>query len=131
MSACLVCGAEPCDRHHVTGRDGADRYLDPDFVFPLCHDDHEQQHDDWRTQGLCDVPVRLSFVERIEVRLRRLATFAGRIAEAHPEWTWASILARTLSIWADDARADIQARTARDPEWREDPRFYPNTGDAS
>ena len=125
MSACAICGAEACDLHHLSGTDAEDRYLDPEFVVPLCHDDHEQIHDDWHTLGLHRAPERLSRPERIEIALRRLAVATGRFAEAHPEWTWAAEWANTFTRWADELAADLRARDSRDPGWREDVSFYP------
>ena len=132
MSArCLVCSAEGCTGHHPTGRGADGRYLDPDLRFNYCHDDHTLTHDDWRALGLPDTEggqgqsIELPLVERVYLRLRRVAAGAGRLAEAHPEHPWIAALARALKRWADELARDIAARDRRDPGWRSDPSFYP------
>jgi hypothetical protein len=126
MSACVICGRQACDLHHLTGTDAGSRYLDPELVAPLCHDDHELVHDDWHTRELHETRPGLSRLERIELGLRRLAVAAARFAEAHPEGGWASSCARTLSRWAEELGAELRARDVRDPGWRQDPSFYPS-----
>jgi hypothetical protein len=131
---CLVCGATECLRHHPTGRGPDGRYLDPDLRLPYCHDNHELSHDDWRLLGIQageqgHVSERqLAFIERVELRLRRLAVTAGRMADAHPEHRWLAALARALKRWADELARDIAARDRRDAGWRSDPAFYPTEG---
>ena len=131
---CLVCGDPACQGNHPTGRGSDGRYLDPDLRLPYCHDHHELFHDDWRTLGIDDCkrarePERtLSFIERVELRLRRLAATVGRVAEAHPQHKWLAALARALKCWADELARDIAVRDKRDPGWRSDPGFYPAQG---
>jgi hypothetical protein len=131
---CLWCGAAGCRGHHPTGRGPDGRYLDPDLTFPSCHDHHELSHDDWRALGIQDCehgqePGRPpSFIERVELRLRRLAATVGRLAEAHPQHKWLATLARALKCWADELARDIAVRDKRDPGWRSDPGFYPAQG---
>jgi hypothetical protein len=131
---CLTCGATECRGHHVTGRDPDGRYLDPDLRPPYCHDHHELSHDDWRTLGIQNVArgqeaaPQLTLVERVELRLRRLAAAAARQAAAHPEHQWIAALARALKRWADELARDIAARDRRDAGWRSDPAFYPTEG---
>jgi hypothetical protein len=131
---CLVCGAAGCRGHHPTGRGPDGRYLDPDLTFPSCHDHHELSHDDWRALGIQDCEhgqepgQRLAFIERVELRLRRLAATVGRVAEAHPQHKWLAAPARVLKRMADELACFIAALDQRDPGWRSDPAFYPTEG---
>jgi hypothetical protein len=131
---CLICGAGECDGHHATGRAPNGRYLDPDVKLPLCHDHHELVGDDWRTLGVGDRKPRnlpkqdLSLIEQVELRLRRAAVVAGRLAAEHPDWPWLAALARALKRWADELARHIAAQDRRDPDWRTDSGFYPTTG---
>jgi hypothetical protein len=128
---CLWCGSSDCRVHHPTGRGPDGRYLDRDLRFPCCHDHHELSHDDWRALGIHDLgrnqaPERkLARVERVELRLRRLAVTVARLAEAYPQHEWSAAFARALKQWADELARDIAARDKRDKEWRSDPSFYP------
>jgi hypothetical protein len=129
---CLICGAKATTAHHPTGRDPLNAYLDPMFTVPACHDHHTLAHDDWFTLGVPEPnrgarskPERLTYVERVEWRLRRLAAGAGRLAAAFPEHAWIARLAECLKCWADELARDIAARDRRDPYWRCDPSFYP------
>ncbi len=70
----------------------------------------------------------LSFVERVALRLRRLAATVGRLAETYPQHKWLAALAGALKSWADDLANDIAARDKRDRGWRSDPSFYPTDG---
>ena len=126
---CAYCGGKHPLTHHATGRDHQLRYLDPSLTIPLCHDHHQLVHDDLRAAGVDDpqtrAAIRLSFVERVEVRLRRLAVAIGRLASMFPGVTFLAHLAERLKRWADELSWDLAARDARDPGWRTDPRFYP------
>jgi hypothetical protein len=131
---CLRCGDAACRGHHPTGRGPDTRYLDPDLTFPSCHDDHELYHDDWRTLGIDDSQrrndpeQRLAFIERVALRLRRLAVTAGRLAETYPQAKWLAAGARALKRWADELAWFISALDRRDPGWRSEPAFYPTEG---
>ena len=131
---CLWCGAPAWRGHHPTGRGPDGRYLDPELRLPYCHDHHELCGDDWRVLGIDDskrgpAPARtLPLIERVELRLRRLAATVGRLADAHPQHEWLAALARALKRWADELASDVAARDRRDPGWRSDPRFYPAGG---
>jgi hypothetical protein len=120
-----------CRGHHPTGRGPDGRYLDPNLKLPYCHDHHELSHDDWRALWIDDSERdrqperRLTFIERVERRLRRLAATVGRLAEAHPQHKWWAALARALKCWADELAHHLAAQDRRDPGWRSDPRFYP------
>ena len=131
---CVQCGAEQVEGHHLTGRDSQGCYLDRALTLWLCHDHHELAHDDWRTLRIqdpnpdhveCDA-APLSCVERVELRLRRLATLAGRMAAMLPQWTWLAELAKSFKRWADELARDIEARSRRDPDWRSDAAFFPS-----
>ena len=133
-AGCLWCGAPAWRGHHPTGRDPDGRYLDPDLKFPSCHDHHELSHDDWRTLEIEDSErgrepqKRLCFIERVALRLRRLAVTVGRFAEAYPRATWLAAGARALKRWADELGWFISALDRHDPGWRSDPGFYPAGG---
>lgn len=126
MSArCIGCEAHASRRHHPTGRDFAEEYLDADLTVPVCHDDHELIHDDRRTLGTQEPPAPLSWFERVELRLRRIAGDLARLAELHPDKGWLPRCARWLLRWADELANGLRAMDARDPGWRSDPAFYP------
>ncbi len=131
---CLVCGDPACRGHHGTGRGPDGQYLDPDLRLPYCHDHHELSHDDWRTLEIDDSEQseepeqRLCFIERVELRLRRLAATAARLAEAHPQHKWLAAGARAMKRWADELACFIAALDKRDPGWTSDPGFYPAGG---
>ena len=133
-TGCLICDARSVRAHHLTGRDADGRYLDPDLKLPCCHDHHELAHDDWRILNLQDPSEKehsdagLSFVERVERRLRRAASFMARLAEAYPQHAWIARTAQALKRWADELARDIAARDRRDAGWRSDPAFYPTEG---
>jgi hypothetical protein len=126
MSApCFGCGARASCHHHPTGRDCAERYLDADFTVAVCHDDHELLHDDRRTLGTEKPAAALSWFERGELRLRRIASDLARMSELHPQSTWFARAANWLLRWADEIAQGLLALDARDPGWRSDPAFYP------
>jgi hypothetical protein len=131
---CLICGVEVTEAHHPTGRDPQGLYLDPALVLPLCRDHHELSHDDWRMLRIadpaegCSGAAPLTLVERVALRLRRLATMTARLAAAFPGWVWVAALARSAKQWADELALDIRARDQYDPEWRACDAFYPAAG---
>ena len=125
-AACLMCGARDCRRHHPTGRDYAEQYLDVDLTVSVCHDDHQLLHDDRHTLGSEKVGAPLCWFDRVELRLRRLASDMARMAEAHPQSEWWPRCAALLTRWADEIAAGSRALDARSPGWRADPAFYPN-----
>ncbi len=65
--------------HHPIGRDHENQYIDPDLVMELCHDHHMLCHDDWHTLELVGIDHRLTLIERVELRLRRIAAALSRI----------------------------------------------------
>jgi len=129
---CYSCGETANAWHHPTGRDGAatsrreGKYLDPMFVFPVCHDCHQLGRDDRYTLGLENVPHRLPFFERVEIMLRRIGADVARLADAHPDHPWFGKVAIAVVRWADELAAGIRRLDERDPSWREDPGFYPS-----
>jgi hypothetical protein len=122
---CEFCGKTVERRHHPTGKDHRNRYLDPELVVPVCHDDHELVHDDWRTLAIEAVAEPQTFVEQVEIRLRRLAATLARWDEALGGGTFLNVLAAALTGWADELAAFLRRLDTRDPTWREDPGFYP------
>jgi hypothetical protein len=86
-------------------------------------------HDDWFTQGIEEARGPLSFVERVQIRLRRLATSFARMDEARGGGTFWGALARVFARWAEELARDIRHRDERDPSWREDSGFYPERGE--
>jgi hypothetical protein len=125
MSAsCMYCGGPADRRHHGTGRDDHDRYFHPRLVFDSCHSDHTLVHDDWRTAGIEQSAEWLTFVERIELFLRRLAATLRRMDAGLGTSFW-QMLAAALQEWADELRRFIEHLSERDPTWREDSGFYP------
>jgi hypothetical protein len=85
---CIGCGARATRRHHPTGRDLAERYLDAEFTVAVCHDDHELVHDDRRTLGIHEAAAPLSWFDRVELRFRRIASDLARLAELGPQNPW-------------------------------------------
>lgn len=126
---CLVCRGRAPWRHHPTGRDDQGAYLDPDLKSPVCHDDHQLAHDDWKTLGLEEVEDRLTVFERVELRHRRLAPFLARIAEANDADNLNAQLARHLCTWADELTAGVRCLDEGYAAWRSDPAFYPTGPD--
>jgi hypothetical protein len=116
---CQVCRRAPGQRdHHVTGRGQDGEYLDSELKPPLCHDDHELCHEDLRRAGL-DRPCQArTFVERVEYRLRRVALFFGRLAEADRNQLFYAWLAQRLEVWANDLARHIASLDRYLPAWR-------------
>ena len=118
---CLFCGA-PAERdHHCTGRDALGRYLDPEFVGPTCHDDHELVHDDWHTRGVGDGRVETAtFLHALELGLTRTAMFVGRLAEVTPPPLdgFLGRLAAWLAKMASGLSGSIALLDRYCPEWQ-------------
>lgn len=83
---CLFCSKAAEQRHHPTGRDAAERYLDPEFVVPTCHDDHCLTHDDWNSFGVEATPRATTVLHLVEISMRRLALFCARLAPSGQVW---------------------------------------------
>ena len=127
---CIFCGRLSERRHHPTGKDEHDRYLDPEFTVPTCHDHHELVGDDRRTLGLETSDLPLTLLDRVELRLRRMAIDAARLAQRHPENRWFALAAELAARWAGELAAFRHHLDQRDPGWRDDPGFYPRGASA-
>jgi len=115
---CAVCGKRVrMDGHHLTGRGPDGGYLDDDLVADLCHDHHELVGDDHRQQHIYDPVQSLNVLERLEYRLRRVATFLARVARGTGVG-WCTRLAGSLVRWATELRVVIIALDLGCPGWR-------------
>jgi hypothetical protein len=126
MSAprCIHCGRPAERRHHPTAKDHQDRYLDPEFAVPFCHDHHELLGDDRLTLGVEIAAGPLTLLDRVELRLRRMGIDAARLAQRYPDNRWFSLAATLLARWAGELAAFRRNLDRRDPDWRTDPGFY-------
>ncbi|MEX0983924.1 MAG: hypothetical protein WD096_02620 [Actinomycetota bacterium] len=124
MSTESLFGSDEADRrHHPTGRDAYGDYLDPDLIAPCTHSEHETVHDDWKTLGLENPIPTPSFLERLELGLRRLGAFLGRLATSC-QGSWAIFiggLAAASLRWANGLQACRVALDAGAPGWRDLP----------
>jgi hypothetical protein len=113
--------------HHNTGRDDKGKYLDPEFTTRTCHDHHYFLHDDLYTLGLDDEhnEVAMTFLDRVELRLRRAAVVFARLAEVTGLGSLAGVMAVVFTRWADELATFRRHLDARDPKWRKDMGFYP------
>src|SRR5579862_9294448 len=127
---CSYCGRAVERLHHPTGKDEGNRYLDREFTVPTCHDHHELLGDDRRTLGLEATDAPLTLLDRVELRLRRMAIDAARLARAHPGNRWFELAAKLLARWAGELAAFRRHLDVRDPTWRDDPGFYPGPAGA-
>jgi hypothetical protein len=111
------------DGHHVTGRDAKETYVDPTFKAPLCHSCHELVGEDWNTIGVQDASAAETFLDSLELRLTRTASFIGRVAEPGPEpfRTFLLALAVHLAAWATRLHEVIAALDQYLPAWRTTP----------
>ena len=126
------CGKRADELHHPTARVAGDGspYLDPDFRVPACHDDHALAGDD--QLRMTDIEPNLSredatILDRIEVRLRRVAAFGGRIAEVLPVAALVALiagLATHLDRWANELASAIGILDAAMPGWRRLPGMH-------
>lgn len=119
---CLICGRNAHDDHHVTGRS-----LDPQLSFWHCHDHHELLHDDWNSAGVPakdrqrddrDGDTTPTVLHALVLRLRRLAMWLGRLAEAGVFEPVAAALAYALARWATELEACIHRLDAQVSGWR-------------
>jgi hypothetical protein len=124
MDSHPACDCEVCRKarrqrhHHVTGRGADGQYLDAELTAPVCHDDHELCHEDLRNADL-DRPCRArTLVERVEYRLRRMALFFGRMAEANRNDFFYGWLARRLEVWANELARHVAGLDRYFPAWR-------------
>jgi hypothetical protein len=102
---CVWCDEAAVDGHHLTGRGPDRRYLNPDLVASMCHDDHELAHEDLRNAGV-DTPPRgaWSSLRGVEFCLERAALFLARLAQQSQQNVWGR-LADAMRRWAEDLRA--------------------------
>jgi hypothetical protein len=121
----IFCGRPAGRRHHPTAKDEQGRYLDPEFTVATCRDHHELLGDDRRTLDLETTEFPLTWLDGVEVRLRRMAIDAARLASSHPGNRWFALAADVLARWAGELAAFRCHLDERDPHWREDPGFYP------
>ena len=115
---CIQCGAQAEDGHHPTGRGSDLAYLDPWLKIAHCHSDHELAHDDLRSADLEDPSPGNSFLEELELGLRRLGVFLGRLPSAVALGDLLAMLARWCVTKADCLRGVIAALDAGNPGWR-------------
>jgi hypothetical protein len=99
-------------------------YLDPEFALPLCGDHHPLVHDHWKDLDLEVAKQPLTWFDRVEVRLRRLAATL-MVLDGGAGTTFFGILASVLVKWADEQAKGIRWLDKHDPAWREDEEFYP------
>ena len=127
MSACAICGLEGSWRpHHPTGRDDQGIYLDPLLTLPLCHDHHTLCHDDWNTLDLAKVELRLTLLDRVEMRLLRWAEALARIDAGQGGGTIWGKAAAAINEWARELHRFRRALDDLYPDWRSHPSLYPS-----
>lgn len=125
MSVCTVCARDGrWQANHLTGRDDKDNYLDPDLTNPMCHDHHTLWGDDWYTLEIAEVAERLTLVERVELRLRRLAQGLARIDAGQGGNTLWGSLAAAAASWAKELDRFHRALDEQCPDWRSHPGLY-------
>ena len=120
------CGAPAEELHHPTGRVAGEGspYLDPGFRAPACHNDHALIYDDQRR--MVDLEPDLTqtdatILDRLEVRLRRVAAFVGRVGEAIGIAALIALmagLATHVERWANELGSAIAILDAAMPGWR-------------
>lgn len=122
-TVCPICGHPPERLHHVTGRGADGRYLDPDAVVGFCHDHHELIGDDGRTVGAVDEKADDTFLGSLELRMRRTAMLAGRVAQAAPPpFSWVlQVIATLLASWASSLAGSLEVLDQYSDGWRELP----------
>jgi hypothetical protein len=121
--ACLQCGNQPGRRHHLTGRAADGSYLDPDLWGRLCATCHPLVHEDWNTAGVCDDITPETFLDSLELRLRRTAILLGRIADETPDplGELLTALATAMACWAVGLANAMSALDVTFPTWRTTP----------
>src|SRR5205823_13197345 len=122
---CLLCGRPADEDHHLTARVAGDRspYLDPDLRLCVCHDDHQLFGDDQKRMVDLEPNLRerTTFLDWLEVRLRRLAAFGGRCAEAivnEALKALVAVVAQHLDLWANELARVIAGLDRACPAWR-------------
>lgn len=127
MSAPICwCGQPGVERHHPTARIAGEHsaYLDPEFWAWACHDDHALAYDDQVRMAEFEPELggpNSTRLEVLEVRLRRVAAFFGRLAEAIGLPALVPILAifaTHADRWANELHDVIGILDAGIPGWR-------------
>lgn len=121
--ACLLCPR--CGRywHHGTGRGAEGAYLDPGVKARLCVSCHPLVHEDWNTAGVRDRVTPTTFLDSLQLRLRRTALLLGRLAPTVPEPYGQLVagLAEAMAGWAGRLAIALAALDATFPAWRKTP----------
>jgi hypothetical protein len=126
MSACAICGREGrWELHHLTGKDDQGTYLDPRLTIPLCHDHHTLCSDDWNTLDLAKVEIRLTMLDRVELRLLRLAQGLARIDAGQGGGTIWGRMAAAVNEWARELHRFREGLDDVYPDWRSHLGLYP------
>jgi hypothetical protein len=120
---CLYCGGEKTCRHHLTGRNSDDVYLDPALWGRLCESCHPLLHEDWNTADVGDRTSPPTVLDSLYLRLRRTALFLARLAPALPVPFDDPVarLAEALALWAVELAAVLSVLDATFPTWRTTP----------
>lgn len=118
MTVCAACGRGAKRRHHPTARDENGDYLDPGLTWPFCHDDHTLAHDDRYTLGLELTEGPLTFLDRAELRLRRIAVDVTRLEATNPAPPLPSGFGEALTVWAGELSEGGARLNGRYPDWR-------------
>jgi hypothetical protein len=92
--------------------------LDDDLVVWLCRVCHLHAHNTLRILELERAVGPLSAVERVELRLRRVAAFLAGLGA--PWGVLTSPLAAAMSRWADELAGQARSLDRRYPGWRAD-----------
>lgn len=106
---CPWCSADGDDQpkrleaHHVTGRDGHGRYLDPALTLACCVTHHHTDHQCWRLLDIAQAGADPNVA-----RLLRLSFLTGRLADVGPAVSfapsWWAAMTRLLTEVADDLK---------------------------
>src|SRR4051794_26387461 len=113
---CVRCGRRGDHQHHPTGSDEHGERLDDDLVVWLCRACHLGAHNTLRILELERTPGPLCVVERVELRLRRVAAFLVGLGAP---WTLMSgVLAKAMNGWADELAGHTRGLDHRYPDWR-------------
>jgi hypothetical protein len=120
------CGQPAAERHHPTARVAGEGspYLDPGFWVPACHDDHALIRDDQLRMADFEPDLThtdVTILDRLEVRLERVAAFIGRVAEVLQVAVVVAILAGLatyLERWGNELTTAIAILDAGMPGWR-------------
>jgi hypothetical protein len=96
----------------------------------MCHGDHSLVGDDQLRMADLEPDLAredVTIFDRVEVRLRRIAAFAGRVAEAIPLAVLMALLAgfgTHLERWANELASAIAILDAAMPGWRRLPGMH-------